>query len=330
MSDKIIRLGITVGDMSGIGLEVLYGALKSNCAAKYQVYLYANPQSVAHYYNSLFGSGNWSLPDKVKIISCGEFVEAQFANPNKEVAMSAILSLEKAANEALKNEIDAIVTLPIAKKVLQQVGWNFSGQTEFFAHAAQSSSYLMILCTKKVRVALASIHVPLHAVSNLINKERIEYTITLFAQSLKKDYGISDPKIAVLGLNPHAGESGSIGNEEIESIVPAIENIRKQGIEVVGCFPADGFFAHGEYKRYDGIIAMYHDQGLIPLKMLAQGGGVNVTAGLPLVRTSPDHGTAYGIAGKNMADSRSMAEAIDMAAEIVKNRRAYASNNVEL
>jgi len=330
MSDKIIRLGITVGDMSGIGLEVLYGALKSNCASEYEVYLYANPQSVAYYYNSLFGSGNWSLPDNVRIVSYGEYVEAQFGKPNNEIAISAILSLEKAANDALKDDIDAIVTLPIAKKVLQQVGWNFPGQTEFFAQTVQSSSYLMILCTNKVRVALASIHVPLHSVSDLISKEKIEYTITLFAQSLKKDYGVPNPSIAVLGLNPHAGEGGSIGMEEIESIMPAIENTRRQGIEAAGCFPADGFFAHGEYKRYDGIIAMYHDQGLIPLKMLAQGGGVNVTAGLPIVRTSPDHGTAYGIAGKNMADSRSMAEAINMAAEIVKNRRKYTSNNVEL
>lgn len=325
MSADSIRLGITCGDTAGIGLEVLHGALQSGAFDKNELFLYAEKQTVEQYYNDLYGD-KWSLPDNLHIVQCGTYNDLTFGKPSAETAISAIESLEKAIDDVKNGITDAIVTLPISKEVLQKVGWNFPGQTEFFAKADSQSSYLMILCTKKVRVALVTIHEPLKVIPDLIRTDRVERTITVFSESLQKDYGIINPRIAVLGLNPHAGENGTIGTEEQKYIQPAIENAVEKGLNAEGCFPADGFFAHGDYKRFDGIIAMYHDQGLIPLKLLAGGGGVNVTAGLSFVRTSPDHGTAYGIAGKRIADSTSMYEAMEMAIEIAKNRKQYEKN----
>lgn len=323
--DKL-RFGVTVGDTAGIGLEVLYGALQSQGAKEFEFVLYAHPITVESYYNSLYGKGKWELPDNVRIEQCGIPSVIDFANPNKETAVSAIASLNKASVEVIGGKVDAVITLPISKSVLQSVGWKFPGQTEFFADCAQTEKYLMVLCTKTVRVALVTIHEPLHTVAGLINSERIENTIRLFHESLRKDFGINKPGIAVLGLNPHAGENGSIGTEEHDVISPTITRMKGQGFYVSGPYPADGFFAHGAFQQFDGILAMYHDQGLIPLKMLASGGGVNVTAGLPIVRTSPDHGTAYSIAGQHLGDSSSMKEAIEMAANIVKNRVIYEEN----
>jgi 4-hydroxythreonine-4-phosphate dehydrogenase len=179
----------------------------------------------------------------------------------------------------------------------------------------------MILCDESIRVALVTIHVPLLRVPSLIDKKRVLDHIKLFNQSLKRDFGFTSPKLAVLGLNPHAGESGNIGREELEEIIPAIEVAKFNGLSVSGPFPADGFFAHGDYKNFDGILAMYHDQGLIPLKLLARGAGVNFTAGLPIVRTSPDHGTGFSIAGKNLADEMSVMNAIRLAENVVGRSR---------
>lgn len=326
MPDKqSLRLGITVGDAAGIGLEVLYGAFHSMSVAALDIRLYAHPDIVHDYYDTLYGKGQWSLPSSVTIIPTGHYAPIHWGKPDKIHAQSAIISLEQTAHDAAHGIIDAVITLPIAKNLLQQQGWHYPGQTEFYADKSLSGdSYLMILCTRTVRVALATIHIPLHAVSSSLTSAHIDHTLGLFVRSLHEDFGIAKPRIAVLGLNPHAGEGGAIGMEEQTIIEPALRHfVQRTGHHVEGCFPADGFFAHRGYTQFDGILAMYHDQGLIPLKMLATGGGVNMTAGLTIVRTSPDHGTAYGIAGQKKADSSSMAEAIAIAEDIVHNRRKY-------
>lgn len=326
MPDNIpLRLGITVGDAAGIGLEVLYGALHSLPLSGTDIRLYAHPDTVCEYYDRLLGKNQWSLPSTVTIISTGDYSPIHFGIPHTIHSQAAILSLKQTAHDALHGILDAIVTLPIAKKVLQQQGWHYPGQTEFYADICKSAgSYMMILCTRTVRVALTTIHLPLSMVSDHISASHIDHTLQLFTRSLQEDFGIEKPRIAVLGLNPHAGEGGTIGHEEETIIEPAMRRfVQRTGHQIEGCFPADGFFAHGAYGHFDGILAMYHDQGLIPLKMLATGGGVNMTAGLPIVRTSPDHGTAYSIAGQKKADSSSMAEAIVIAADIAEHRRRY-------
>lgn len=236
-----------------------------------------------------------------------------------DAGRAALLALETSIRECIDGRAAAMVTLPISKEACTQAGWTFPGQTETLA-ARTDGTPLMVLCTRDVRVALATIHEPLATVSALITQDSVRKRIEAFHRSLTTDWGIAHPKIAVLGLNPHAGEHGMFGREELDVITPVITSVRQQGIDAEGPFPADGFFAFGAYTSYDGILAMYHDQGLIPLKLLAHGGGVNMTAGLPIVRTSPDHGTGFSLAGKGMADPLSTKEAIQFARDIVRNR----------
>jgi 4-hydroxythreonine-4-phosphate dehydrogenase len=242
-------------------------------------------------------------------------------------------SLNIAAEMVNTGAADAVVTMPVSKYALQAVGFPFPGQTEFFAHACAQYSDgaapmipMMMLCTNSlpepVRVALATIHVPLRRVADALTVELLGARLRQLHTALKQDFACAAPRIAVLGLNPHAGEQATLGTEERDVLEPALAQARSEGLCVEGAFAADGFFAHGAYRHYDGIVAMYHDQGLIPLKLLARGAGVNYSAGLPIVRTSPDHGTAFAIAGKGIANENSTIEAFTMAVEIVQNRRA--------
>lgn len=236
-----------------------------------------------------------------------------------DTGKTALLALETSIRECIDGRAAAMVTLPVSKEACTQAGWTFPGQTEMLA-ARTGGTPLMILCTRDLRVALATIHEPLAKVSSLITHDNVRIRIEALHTSLTTDWNITHPKIAVLGLNPHAGEHGMFGREELDVIAPAIASVRQQGIDAAGPFPADGFFAFGAYASYDGILAMYHDQGLIPLKLLAHGGGVNMTAGLPIVRTSPDHGTGFSLAGKGMADPLSTKEAIQFARDIAMHR----------
>jgi 4-hydroxythreonine-4-phosphate dehydrogenase len=243
----------------------------------------------------------------------------------------ALEALELAADAVLKGTADAVITMPVSKYSLQRVGFSFSGQTEFFAHRTGASFPLMILATerttlsvgKALRVGLATIHVPLRSVAELLTQERILERLYALHKALRVDFACPQPRIAVLGLNPHAGEEGILGTEERDVIIPALGLAHQQGIQAEGPFPADGFFAHGAYRGYDAVLAMYHDQGLIPLKVIAQGAGVNITAGLPIIRTSPDHGTALDIAGRGIADESSAVEAIAMAVQIACHRASH-------
>ncbi len=325
-----MKLICTIGDCNGIGLEVLFKALEEYTLLTEQVIsitLCGNSRTIIEYATQLgveVYCRNLTLSvgsTTVSILECNTYSEVLFGAATTSAAHLAVESLEMAIKHTISGEYDAIVTLPISKGSLKQIGWNFPGQTEMLAARCNAPNPMMILCSDSIRVALTTIHTPIQNVPGKITQAHILERIAVFNASLKLDYMLASPSIAVLGLNPHAGEQGEIGLEEIESINPAIQHSIHNGINVKGAFPADGFFAHGEYKSYDGILAMYHDQGLIPLKLLATDGGVNFTAGLNIVRTSPDHGTAYSIAGKGIADAKSTLSAILLANCIANNRR---------
>jgi len=332
----------SMGDCNGIGLEVLVKAIIEYDKLIESKKQKANGRKLNEENNTFSIAGNtktiedyishFKFPAQVKnnslviesricpIVKCGKYSKVSFGEESKSAGELATKSIEKALSLTLNGQFDAMVTMPVSKSVLYKAGWKYPGHTEMLAEGCGVINPLMILCKDKLRVGLATIHIPVKDVSRSLTKSGIIETGQRFNDSLKTDFGIKQPKIAVLGLNPHAGENGDIGKEEITKIIPAINELNKKGINAFGPFPADGFFAYGEYKVFDGILAMYHDQGLIPLKLLTKGSGINFTAGLPIVRTSPDHGTGFNIAGNGIADFRSTLNAIRLAIRIVKNR----------
>ncbi|MDR9411001.1 4-hydroxythreonine-4-phosphate dehydrogenase PdxA [Gracilimonas halophila] len=234
----------------------------------------------------------------------------------------AMQSIETCIQLCLNNDTDAMVTAPISKEAVNLAGYDIPGHTEFLASETKTEFVLMMLVSGSLRVALVTTHIPITKVASEISEELIETKINILANSLKNDFGISHPKIAVLGLNPHAGDGGVIGMEEIDTIKPVLNKIKEQKHDIIlhGPFPADGFFGQKLHTKHDAILAMYHDQGLAPFKLLSFGSGVNFTAGLPIIRTSPDHGTAFDIAGKGIADPSSFKEAYNLAVELAKKR----------
>jgi len=318
------KLAVTIGDVNGIGLECFVKALPF-IDRSIQVVLCANVAVVeqALKQHALLGSVHGSAlrvgSQEVLISHIDEYVHVSPGSLDTASGAHAVASLQRAVSITVSGDCSGIVTLPLSKDVCARSGFAFPGQTEYFEHVSNTQG-IMVLCSGTVRVALATIHVPLRSVVESLSTGRIESIVRIFHHHLKTDRGVGLPRIAVLAVNPHAGEHGRIGCEEDTLIRPALERLSIEGYAVDGPYAADGFFAFGDYRRYDGIVAMYHDQGLIPLKLLAEGGGVNCTAGLPLVRTSPDHGTAFSLAGKGRADSRSTVEAIHLAAEIVRMR----------
>lgn len=246
----------------------------------------------------------------------------ELGTPTEESTKMAIDSLEAATEALLKGEIDVLVTAPINKDEMVKMGFKHAGHTGYFEEKFNKKG-LMFLVTEDLKVAVSTHHIPIAQVAENISKEKIKKQIKVLNQTLIEDFNITRPKIAVLGLNPHAGDGGVIGKEEIEVIAPAIKELSDNGVLAFGPFPADSFFQPGKYKNFDAVLAMYHDQGLAPFKTLAYEEGVNYTAGLPFIRTSPDHGTAYDIAGKNVADAQSFTEAIFTAIKIFRNRTEY-------
>jgi 4-hydroxythreonine-4-phosphate dehydrogenase len=282
---------------------------------------------------------------EVAIVPCKQYSPVTWGKLDRMSGGLAYEALQKSLQWVQERKADAVLTLPVSKEALQLAGFRYLGQTEFFTHETGNTSPMMILCTENarnvsktsnghkvpVRVGLVTIHIPIADVAQTMTTELIYNKICQFAHSMKHDFACSSPRIAVLALNPHAGENGAIGGEEQTTLIPAIHQLQKaavsdfqetlpQGASIEGPFPADGFFAHGMYRDFDGIMAMYHDQGLIPLKILAGGAGVNFTAGLDIIRTSPDHGTGFGIAGKNLASPDSTIEAIEVAHSIIRSR----------
>lgn len=326
-------IGITVGDINGIGPEVIIKSLSDSRVMNHITPVIFGSTKVLSFYRKMFNIEDFhysqlkSIKDvnhrKVNVVNCWpEMVEIKVGKVTKEGGNCAYLALREAVNYLKDDKIDAIVTAPINKKNIQRDDFNFVGHTDFITEELGAKDSLMLMVTSDLRVGVVTAHIPLKEVSEALTKEAIESKLKIFIKSIKSDFGITKPKIAVMGLNPHSGEDGLLGSEEIEIIEPVIKEFRDKGHLVYGPFPADGFFGSIDYKKYDGILAMYHDQGLIPFKMLGFELGVNYTAGISKVRTSPDHGTAYSIAGKNVADPQSMREAIYLASNTVKTRKS--------
>lgn len=324
-----MKIAITSGDPNGIGIEVFLKSLsKHNLFDGIEIHFYGSTWSLIQWldlfkYN--YGIENGILLVENSVIHINDIGYNYNIEPGVITYQSgkvASIALEKAVADTITGNIDALVTLPIAKEAMYLSGWDYPGHTEMIADRCSTNNPLMILFKDNIRAALVTIHSPLHKVPDLISIPNVLHKIVQFNKSLKYDFSITNPRIAVLGLNPHAGENGTIGREEVDIINPAIKSAKEKGVICEGAFPADGFFAHKDYLNFDGFLAMYHDQGLIPLKLLANGGGVNFTAGLPIVRTSPDHGTAFSIAGNGIANEQSMIDAIESAVVITNNRKS--------
>lgn len=326
-------IAITLGDFNGIGPELALKAAANKSVQKKCTPLLVGPLRVfehtANQYKiklkferatlaSLQNLSSNTTP--VVDVADGIGADIQYGNPTKASGRSAGIALEKAVELCLQNKVAAMVTAPVSKEALNSAGYNFPGQTEMIALLSRSQSVVMLLVADTMRVGLITIHTGLKNVTGQISKEKIVEKISIIHESLKNDFRLKKPKLAVLALNPHCGENGLIGTEENEIIIPAIAESQAAGILAEGPFPADAFFGRHSYKNFDAIVAMYHDQGLIPIKMNSFGKGVNFSAGLKIIRTSPDHGTAYDIAGKNKANCSSMLEAINLALTISKNR----------
>ena len=338
MKNQQPRLLFTVGDMNGIGPEVLLKGLRRTAISSGSSDMFSdgfNPVVLGNArllreYVKVLSFDNVDVSDtevrlakqRVPLIQIDSSAELELGTTNPLIGKLAGDAIARGVELLLSGEGHGLVTMPISKHALNQGGYHWPGHTEMIANLSGGAPPLMILLTEGLRVALATIHVPLASVPALITPELVKERFRKFQQTLTTDFGILHPKIAVLGLNPHAGEEGQIGTEEIQYIQPIVKALRAEGYNAEGPFPADGFFARYQANDYDGVLAMYHDQGLIPLKMFAHGGGVNVTAGLPIVRTSPDHGTAFPIAGQGVANPTSVVEAIQCALKIVQNRMA--------
>ena len=331
-------IGITIGDLNGIGAEIIIKALSDNRLLKMVTPVVYGSTKVLSYYRKIMGlepfnhhpvNNNFDVhTKKINVKNCWqETVELNPGQVTAEGGKYALMALEAAANDLKEGKIQALVTAPINKKNIQSESFNFIGHTEYLTSKfnTEDQDSLMLLVSDQLRIGVVTSHIPLGDVRQNLTEKTVVSKISLLNKSLKKDFGIVKPRIAVLGLNPHAGEDGLLGKEEEEIIAPAISECKNKGNLIFGPFPADGFFGKMEHKKYDGVMAMYHDQGLIPFKTLAFDEGVNYTAGLPVVRTSPDHGTAYSIAGKNKANEDSMLHALFLAIDITKKREEAAS-----
>jgi 4-hydroxythreonine-4-phosphate dehydrogenase len=333
-----IRVGITHGDFNGIGYEIIMKTFQESRILEMFTPIIYGSSKIASYYRKAFDiadlnfnlikKADYANPKRVNIINCYEHeVKIEVGKQSSIAGELAYYALEKAVEDVNRHKIDVIVTAPISKYSIQSEKFNFKGHTEYFAGKYNTKEYLMLMISAKLRIGVVTGHIPFREVHKYITSEMILEKIRVMNKTLQMDFGISKPKIAVLGLNPHAGDEGLIGNEEIEIIRPAIQKAFNEKILTFGPYPADGFFGSSNYSSFDGILAMYHDQGMLPFKALSFEQGVNFTAGLPIIRTSPAHGTAFDIAGKNHASPDSFRQAIFSAIDIFNNREQYKSIN---
>ncbi|NJL13011.1 MAG: 4-hydroxythreonine-4-phosphate dehydrogenase PdxA [Microscillaceae bacterium] len=325
-------LGISIGDFNGIGPEIILKTLSHPYILKVCTPVVYAPLKVLNHYRKLLNLKEIMFhllntprqinPKKVNLVNLlpNQSFEVQPGQVSPEAGLVAREALKALVQDLKENILDGVVTAPIHKSNIQSDDFRFPGHTEFFTEAFGQAQSLMLLVAEDLRVSVATGHIPLSEVSQRLTREWVQTKAQILLTSLEKDFGIQKPKVAVLGLNPHAGEEGLLGDEEQQIIRPIVLEMKKKGQLLFGPFPADGFFGTGDFKKFDGILAMYHDQGLIPFKTLAFEQGVNFTAGLPIVRTSPDHGTAYSIAGKGIAEESSFREAILLACKIIENR----------
>ena len=333
MPEHKLRIGITQGDTNGIGWEVILKALADpRMTELFTPVVYGSPKAAAYYRNTIaeieafsfnpVASAAEARRGKTNLVACGENAEIMPGKPAPEAGRAAVEALCTAMRDLKAGQLDALVTAPFDKETVQADDFRYTGHTEYLAAELEGEA-MMILCSDSLRVGLVTKHIPVSEIARNITKERIVRDLDTLRRALIEDFGIVEPRIAVMALNPHAGDGGLLGCEEQEIIRPAIVEAFGKGVLAFGPFAADGLFAGGGYAKYDGILAMYHDQGLAPFKTLSPD-GVNFTAGLSAVRTSPDHGTAFDIAGKDKADPQSMRNAIYTAIDIVEHRRAWA------
>ncbi|KHJ37328.1 4-hydroxythreonine-4-phosphate dehydrogenase [Pedobacter glucosidilyticus] len=334
MSEQL-KIGISIGDVNGIGLEVIIKTLMEAEVYKYCTPIVYGHTKVASFHRKaadihefifqVVPDASQAHPGKPNMINCWEEdVKIELGVANEIGGKYALLSLKKATDDLVSGKIDALVTAPINKHNIQSEEFKFPGHTEFIQEKAGGQDALMFMISENFKVGVVTGHIPVKDIASHITVENIVSKLKLMNQSLKNDFWVEKPKIAVLGLNPHAGDNGLLGKEEQEIIIPAIEAAAEAGVFAFGPFPADGFFGNQAFAKFDAVLAMYHDQGLIPFKSMSFNSGVNFTAGLPVVRTSPDHGTGYDIAGKNLAVPASFREALFAAIHIVKSRREQA------
>lgn len=334
MAEDRIIIGISQGDTNGISWEVIGKAFSDNRILELCTPVIYGSQKAAAYYKkelnlehfnyTIIRNINEAVARKVYLINTGpEDLSIEVGKMTPIAGKSAILALEAATQDLKKGALHALVTAPFNKQSVQSDNYRFPGHTEYLAQFFQAEEVLMLLTNEHLRIGVVTGHIPLSEVSQKISKELIIKKLRILEKSLKSDFGIAKPKIAILGLNPHAGDGGLLGKEEETIIQPAIEDAIRDKILAFGPYPADGFFGSDTYKRFDGILAMYHDQGLAPFKALAFKDGVNYTAGLPVIRTSPAHGTGYDIAGQNEADPGSFLAAIFMAIDAFRHRSLY-------
>ena len=334
-NDRKPIVGITQGDGNGIGYEVIIKALSdSRILDSFTPVIYGSSKIFGFYRKliheleqvdtNVISSAKDAHPKRINIVNClpdNIFVEPGQSTP--ESAKSAMTSLEWAVRDIREGNIDVLVTAPINKKSMVQEGFGYTGHTEYLQNVFDAPEIAMLMVSDSLKVGVVTGHIPLKEVPNAVTFDKILGKLRLMKASLERDFCIDSPKIAVLSLNPHSGDGGLLGNEEQSTIIPAIEAAQEEGIMAFGPFSPDGYFGVGEYSRFDATLAMYHDQGLEPFKAISFEDGVNFTAGLPIVRTSPDHGTAYSMAGRDMADPGSMRSAIFRAIDIFNNRKAY-------
>lgn len=325
-------VGITLGDPNGVGPEVVLKTLNDDRINHWMTpVIFASGRALSFYkkllnieplpFSQVRNKGQFQ-PGQLNVVNVwDEGAEIKPGEPSQEAGRMAYAALKEATEHLRDGKIEALVTGPIDKNSIQGEDFPFKGHTDYLASYFDVRDWLMLMVSDGLRVGLVTDHVSFKDVPSVLTRELVESKLSVLDQSLRNDFGISKPKIAILGLNPHAGESGLLGKEEQEILTPLLNEWKNKGKLVFGPFPADGFFGSGNYRRYDGILAMYHDQGLIPFKALAFSEGVNYTAGLPVIRTSPDHGTGYAIAGKNTADESSLRSALFLAYDLAKRKK---------
>ncbi len=329
-----LRIGITHGDVNSVSYEVILKSLQDSRIFEYFTPVIYGSSKVASYHRkalnmndinfNVIRSANQALPGKINLVNVvTQEIKVELGQSTDVAGKAAYFALEAATLDLAQGQIDALVTGPINKQNIQSKDFNFPGHTEYLAGKFNTREALMLMVSDTMRIGVITGHVPLREVPGMITEELIIQKARIMHNSLIRDFGIRKPKIAIMGLNPHAGDKGVLGIEEETIIIPAIQKAFEEGILAFGPYPADGFFGSPTLKKFDGVLAMFHDQGLIPFKSMAFQSGVNFTAGLPKIRTSPAHGTAYELAGKNIASHESFLDAIYLSIDVFRNRKLY-------
>jgi len=338
MSEILFKIGITQGDINGIGYEVIMKALSDNKITEIFTPIVYGVSKVANFHKSKLDLPDFSFqvikkieqvnPKKSNLLNLVEQeVKIDPGESTETAGKMAEMALNMACRDLKGKLIDAVVTAPINKANIQSPNFKFTGHTEYFAQQFSAPNAMMMMVAENLRIGFVTNHLPLSQVAQNITSELIFQKLKMMKHTLQSDFACTNPKIAVLSLNPHAGDNGLIGSEDQNVIVPAVQRAFETQINAFGPFPADGFFGSGTYLKFDAVLAMYHEQGMIPFKLLSQGAGVNFTAGLPIVRTSPAHGTAYDITCQNLASCDSMRNALYLAVDILRNRKEYSLYN---